>query len=90
MKESKKGYCRKCKTYFYIHEHHILPKSIFGKKGKKGKLCPNCHTYFHEYSKQHITDPYDEGEALDIWDKWLTSVSVVVSILVIGLVVYFL
>jgi len=31
MKEAKKGKCVKCKEYFYVHEHHILPKSIFGK-----------------------------------------------------------
>jgi hypothetical protein len=31
-KETKKGTCDKCGLYFYIHEHHILPKAIFGKK----------------------------------------------------------
>ena len=44
---------------------------------------------FIEYSKKHITNPYDENEALDIWDRWLTSVSIIVSTLIIGLVVYF-
>ena len=89
MKEARKGTCAKCKTYFYVHNHHILPKSIFGKKGETEDLCPNCHTHFHEYSKKETTDPTDAQVARDIWEEWLTSVSVIVSMLIIGLVVYF-
>lgn len=90
MKEAKKGKCKKCGIYFYVHDHHILPKSIFGRKGETAKLCPNCHTHFHEYSKKQTTNPNDAEEARDIWDEWLTSVSVIVTILIIGLLFYFL
>ncbi len=44
MKEAKKGKCEKCNNYFYVHEHHILPKGVFDKKGATVKLCPNCHS----------------------------------------------
>lgn len=89
MKEAKKGTCVKCDLYFYVHDHHILPQSKFGKKGETAKLCPNCHTHFHEYSKQKTTNPYDAKEARLIWDNWLKYVSIMVSMLVIGLMIYF-
>ncbi len=85
MKEAKKGVCRKCGTFFYVHKHHILPKSRFGRKGKTMKLCPNCHTHFHEYSKKHTTKPSDKDEALDIWQVWFKKVSVVVTLLAIAI-----
>jgi Zn-finger protein len=81
MKEAKKGVCTKCGIYFYMHEHHILPKSIFGKKGETVFLCPNCHIHFHEYSKQHTTNPKDEKEARNIWVVWLTTISVSLCLL---------
>lgn len=84
MKQAKKGLCQKCGIYFYIHEHHILPKSKFGQKGEVALLCPNCHTHFHEYSKKYIKNPYDENEARKIWNIWFTSVSVIVSMLILG------
>ncbi len=83
MKEAKKGICRKCNTHFYIHEHHILPKSKFGKKGKTVKICPNCHTHFHQYSNKHTTNPEDKKEALRIWQTWFKTVSVVVTVLAV-------
>jgi len=88
MKEAKKGKCVKCKEYFYVHEHHILPKSIFGKKGKTVKLCPNCHTHFHEYNKQNNINPEDVNETLKIWTTWLKVISLVVSMIVIGIILF--
>lgn len=88
MKEAKKGTCIKCNIYFYIHDHHILPKSKFGKNGKTAALCPNCHTHFHEYSKQKTINPYDAKEAQHIWDTWLKYISVIVSMIVMGLLVH--
>jgi len=82
MEEAKKGVCEKCKQYFYVHEHHILSKSIFG-KGKTVKLCPNCHTHFHEYSKKKTKNANDIKEAKRIWNKWLNKVAVVCSIALI-------
>ncbi len=89
MKEAKKGKCKKCNNYFYVHEHHILPKSKFGKKGKTVKLCPNCHTHFHEYSKKKTTKPNDAEQARSIWNVWFTSVSVVMSTIIIGFILSF-
>ncbi len=83
MKEAKKGKCRKCNTYFYIHEHHILQKSKFG-AGKTEKLCPNCHTHFHEYSKKKTLKPKDKDEALNIWFTWLKKVPVIVTVIMIA------
>lgn len=89
MKEAKKGICRKCGIYFYVHDHHILPKSKFGKKGKTVQLCPNCHTHFHEYSKKHTTNPDDAEEARSIWNVWFTTISVIVSILLLGFILFY-
>lgn len=88
MKEARKGKCEKCGIYFYIHRHHILPKSRFGNKGELVDLCPNCHTHFHEYSKKHTTDPNDEKEARSIWNVWFTTISVIVTMLVIGFILW--
>ncbi len=86
MKEAKKGYCVKCGKYFYVHEHHILPQAIFGEIGKKEKLCPNCHTHFHEYSRKETKNPQDQNEALNIWTKWLKTVAVIVSVWVLAVI----
>ncbi len=86
MKEAKKGYCVKCGNYFYVHEHHILPQSIFGAGGSTVKLCPNCHTHFHEYSKKETKNPLDQVEALNIWSKWFKTVAVVVWLLALFLI----
>ena len=88
MKEAKKGKCAKCGIYFYVHEHHILPQSIFGKKGETVKLCPNCHTHFHEYSKQKTKNPADADEARSIWNIWLTTVSVTLCLLVMVFILF--
>ncbi len=88
MKEAKKGKCKKCGNYFYVHEHHILPKSKFGKKGKTVKLCPNCHTHFHEYSKANTINPDDRSEARSIWNIWFTTISITVSAIIIGLILF--
>lgn len=76
MKEMKMGECRKCKQFFYIHDHHILSKSVFG-EGETAPLCPNCHTHFHEYCKKNTINPKDQEEAIEIWKYWLKKVAVV-------------
>ena len=87
MKEAKRGICKKCNKYFYIHNHHILPKSKFGKEGETVELCPNCHTHFHEFSNIHTGNPNDADEARSIWNIWFTSITVSMALLLIG---YFL
>ncbi len=80
MKEAKKGICYKCGQFFYVHEHHILSQAIFGKEGETIKLCPNCHTHFHEYSKKETKNPQDKEEALLIWTTWRKTIALVVSV----------
>jgi len=87
MKEAKKGICYKCGKYFYVHDHHILPQSIFGKNGETVKLCPNCHTHFHEYSRQKSTDNANKQEVLIIWSTWLRTVSILVTSVIIVLLI---
>ncbi len=87
MKEAKKGKCRKCGNYFYIHEHHILSQAIFGKGGKTIKLCPNCHTHFHEYSKKETKNKKNKDEAMEIWLIWLKTITVIASLLALVLAV---
>lgn len=88
MKEAKKGFCIKCNQYFYVHDHHILSKSIFGNDGETVKLCPNCHTHFHEYSKMHTKNPEDREEALKIRTTWLKVVSVIASVIIASALLY--
>jgi hypothetical protein len=83
-KEAKKGECQKCGTYFYLHTHHTLPKTIFGKDVATAELCPNCHAHFHEYSNLHTVDPKDKEEAEKIWDTWFKYVPVIVTMLVLA------
>ena len=78
-KEAKRGKCEKCGKFFYVHEHHVLPKAFFG-KGKTVKLCPNCHTHCHEYNNLHIKNPKDADEVSEIWEEWLKN-AIVVSVL---------
>jgi hypothetical protein len=56
--ESKKENCAKCGIYFWTDKHHILPRAIFGKKGKTVPLCPNCHRDYHEQlGRENLKNP---------------------------------
>jgi hypothetical protein len=44
----KEGYCDKCKQFTVVETHHILPKSTFGENEETAKLCPTCHTLYHQ------------------------------------------
>jgi len=89
MKEAKKGICEKCGKYFYLHEHHILPKAIFNGVGETANLCPNCHTHFHEYSKKKLKNTTDEEATLRVWKYWIKHVVVIVSIIIIALLLVY-
>ncbi|HMY69515.1 MAG TPA: hypothetical protein PL048_10460 [Leptospiraceae bacterium] len=90
MTEAKKGRCIKCNLFFYVHDHHILPKSRFGNEGETVRLCPNCHTHFHEYSRINTRNPEDREEALKIWTIWLRTISVTVSIIIASIIINYL
>ena len=78
-KEARKGECKKCGEFFYVHAHHIFPKSIFG-KGEVVDLCPNCHTHCHEYNNLHVKNPQDAEEVNEVWKEWLRDI-IIVSVL---------
>jgi hypothetical protein len=43
-----KEICPKCKQKRYPHQHHILPKVLFGKIGFISRICSDCHEEYHE------------------------------------------
>jgi len=50
--------CAKCGKYTYVEEHHILPKSVFGKNDETVFLCPNCHTDYHQkLGRENLKNP---------------------------------
>lgn len=44
----KKETCPKCGCLRYPHQHHVLPKVLFGKIGFICRLCSDCHEEYHE------------------------------------------
>jgi len=49
----KKEKCAKCGQMRYPHQHHILPKSVFGKIGPIKRLCSDCHEDLHQSLGDH-------------------------------------
>jgi 5-methylcytosine-specific restriction endonuclease McrA len=88
-KEAKRGECEKCGRIFYIHEHHILPRAIFGENGETIKLCPNCHTHYHEYQNLNQEDMTDQNETERVWSNWIRFVVVVCVFIVVGVKFFF-
>jgi hypothetical protein len=80
----KKDYCEKCKKYLIVQEHHILPQSTFGKTKETIKLCPNCHTDYHNsLGSKNLKNP-DMEFHFEKFYRWLAGLSIVL------LLVYFL
>ncbi|TAH22688.1 MAG: hypothetical protein EAZ08_00180 [Cytophagales bacterium] len=78
--ETKKGYYSKCKKYFWIDKHHILPKSIFGGKGDIVRLCPNCHRDYHEQlGTKNLKNP-DEHFHYAFFTKWLAGFIIILAL----------
>jgi len=90
-KEPKKGWCEKCGDFFYVHDHHIFPKALFG-KGETIQLCVKCHAHIHAYMDLNVKDPKNKDEVDKIWDRWFKYVAVVVApVIIITLIIgYFL
>jgi len=74
--------CAKCGTFFYVHDHHIVLKSFFGIEETE-KLCPNCHTHFHEYLNRQNPDKNDLTANLHVWYKWKYTVKIAITALII-------
>jgi len=77
----KKGTCAKCKKYTWVEEHHILPKSTFGETGEIIKLCPTCHTDFHQHLGQENLKNDDMVYQFYTFSKWLCGLSAVLLLI---------
>jgi uncharacterized protein with PIN domain len=75
----KRGYCKKCGKYGWVHSHHVLPKHTFESKVTY-RLCPNCHTDYHETNKEifHSKDPDRHKRS---FYKWLIGVIIVIILI---------
>ena len=72
------GYCRKCGKFGFVHKHHVLPNHFSDRKVTY-KLCPNCHTEYHEENKK-IFNSEDPVRHKTAFYKWLT-VGVIVFVI---------
>jgi len=71
--ESKKARCEKCGKFFWVDNHHVLPKAVFKGEGDVVKLCPNCHRDYHEHlGRKNLKNP-DEKFHKAFFLKWLTG-----------------
>lgn len=63
--------CAKCQKLTYVHKHHILPTSTFGKNEETNWLCPNCHTEYHQkLGAENLKNP-DMVFHFYFYNKWL-------------------
>jgi len=46
--EKERKICEKCGGSYFCDDHHILPKTIFG-KGETRPLCKTCHDEYHRF-----------------------------------------
>jgi len=90
-KEPKKGWCEKCGEYFYVNDHHILPKGVFG-KGETIRLCVKCHAHIHAYMDMNVKDTKNKDEVKKVWYYWFKKVAVIVTpVIILALIIgYFL
>jgi len=78
----KQDICRKCNQFFWVEEHHILPKSTFGETDSKVWLCPNCHTDYHQKLGAKNLKNTDAQFHLDFFRSWMMGIICIVLLLV--------
>jgi len=78
----------KMRDVFLLAYASYSTKIYFWEKCPNCRVCPNCHTHFHEYSKKETTNPKDKAEAEKIWEYWLKYVAVIVTMLLIVLGIF--
>ncbi len=88
MKEAKKGKCQKCGLCFYIHAHHILPKSVFvnitenlmngKKKVRLGILRKTPISLVQKNFFRHAFKSYKDKSVKSFW--YLTDLSSAIQI----------
>ena len=74
--------CQKCKKFTYVEKHHVLPKSIFGETKETAKLCPNCHTEYHQHLGTGNLKNEDMVFHFYTFYKWLSGLVVVLGLLI--------
>jgi hypothetical protein len=74
MKEEKQEErCSKCRKYFVLETHHILPKCTFGENDQTDKLCPNCHAAYHRWLGKEALKNEDMAFHIYMYSKWLAG-----------------
>ena len=77
----KKDICQKCKKDGWIEVHHILPKCDYGNNDQTVKLCPNCHTDYHQQlGNKNLKDKSMEFHFKTFY-KWLAGLTIIVLLL---------
>jgi len=81
LKQMEKDTCEKCGKYTWVERHHVLPQSTFGEKGETVKLCPTCHTDFHQHFGQENLKNEDMAFQFYTFWKWLCGLSAVLLLI---------
>jgi len=79
----KKEICPKCKNLRYPHQHHILPKSLFGKIGFINRMCSDCHEEYHENLRK-VTGAKKQSSLFYIqhFIKWMSITGGIIYVIV--------
>ena len=81
-----KDKCQKCNDYGWVEKHHILPKSDYGENDQTAKLCPNCHTDYHQKLGNKNLKGKPEEFHFKKFYKWLAGFSIII---VLFLIIYY-
>jgi len=70
----KKEICPKCGELRYPHQHHILPKVLFGKIGFIKRMCSDCHTDYHvDLGRKSLLEHHPPIFYIEHFIKWMGS-----------------
>ena len=72
-----KKVCPKCGKLRYPHQHHILPKALFGKIGFFSHLCSDCHEEYHESLRKANPDNIEHPPIFYVkhFIKWMSIIA---------------
>ncbi len=77
-----KDFCEKCENYGWVEKHHVLPKCEFGDDGELVKLCPNCHTDYHQKLGRKNLKNKSMVFHFEKFYRWLAGLSIILIIFV--------
>jgi hypothetical protein len=79
----KKEICPKCKELRYPHQHHILPKVLFGKVGFIHRMCSDCHEEYHEdLGKKSLMQEHPPIFYVEHFIRWMGAIAIILYIVV--------